>query len=226
MSFLELFLLAVGLSMDAFAVAICAGLTMRVASVKKMLIIGLYFGIFQAVMPLIGYLTATWLAAKIISYDHWIAFALLSFLGGKMIIESQKRDADSEGNADRANSEGLYTGDMSDGKDSLEEAREGAESSPGLSRVNMEASLKPERMLPLAIATSIDALAAGVSFAFLRVNIIPAVLFIGAATLTISMAGVKIGNIFGTKYKSGAELTGGIILVLIGLKVLIDHLIT
>jgi putative Mn2+ efflux pump MntP len=162
MNFLELFLIAVGLSMDAFAVAICAGLAMPKASFKKAFIVGSYFGAFQAVMPLIGFMVATLFADKIISYDHWIAFALLCFLGGKMIVGSLKK-----------------------------------EDSPDLEPDKREASVKPAQMLPLAIATSIDALAVGVSFAFLRVSIVPAVLFIGITTFALSMIGVKIGNIFG-----------------------------
>jgi len=180
----ELFFLAVGLSMDAFAVAICIGLTMTKATVKKSLTIGLYFGIFQAVMPLAGYIFASQFADKIIAYDHWIAFVLLCFLGGKMIIGSFKQEEKPES----------------------------------------EFSLKPSQMLPLALATSIDALAVGVSFAFLRVNIVPAVSFIGITTLVISMIGVKIGNIFGTKFKSKAEFAGGIILIFIGLKILLEHM--
>ena len=186
MNLIELFILAVGLSMDAFAVAICAGLTMPKATIKKSLIVGLYFGVFQAVMPLIGYFAATLFADYIIAYDHWVAFTLLCFLGGRMIWGSFKKedDADEQG----------------------------------------EASLKPSKMLPLAVATSIDALAVGVSFAFLKVNIAPAVSFIGVTTLVISMAGVKIGNVFGKRFKSKAELAGGIILVMIGAKILIEHL--
>ena len=205
MSFIELSLLAVGLSMDAFAVAICAGLTMPKATIKKMLIMGLYFGIFQAVMPLIGYLAAALFADMIITYDHWIAFALLCFLGGKMIVGSFKKD----GCSDRECPE-----DTCDDR-----------SCPGGKRPDKsEISLKPKIMLPFAFATSIDALAVGVSFAFLKVNIILAVLFIGATTLLLSMLGVKIGYAFGAKMKSKAEIAGGIILVLIGLKILLEHL--
>jgi len=182
----ELLLIAVGLSMDAFAVAVCAGLTMNRATIKKMLIVGLYFGVFQAAMPLIGYLLATRLADKITAFDHWFAFALLMVIGGRMII-------------------GSFEEDVAD---------------------SIEASLRPAKMLPLALATSIDALAVGVSFAFLKVSIIPAVLWIGVTTLILSMAGVKLGNIFGTCFKSKAELAGGIILVLMGFKILIEHLIS
>ena len=205
MNLIELFFLAVGLSMDAFAVAICAGLTMKKVSVKKSLIVGLYFGVFQAVMPIIGYMVATLFADQIIGYDHWIAFVLLCFLGAKMIVESFKK----EGCTDRECPDGMCSD----------------RACPGGKRPdNKEASLKPAQMLPLALATSIDALAVGVSFAFLRVSIVPAVSFIGITTLAISMVGVKIGNIFGTKFKSKAEFAGGIILVLIGVKILLEHL--
>ena len=205
MNFIELFLLAVGLSMDAFAVAICTGLTMKKITVKKLLIVGLYFGVFQAAMPLIGYLAATLFADKIIAYDHWIAFVLLCILGAKMIIGSFKK----EGCSDR---------------ECPVETCSDRECPGGKRPNNREASLKPMQMLPLAIATSIDALAVGASFAFLQVSIIPAVSFIGATTLLLSMLGVKIGNVFGAKFKSKAELAGGVILVLIGLKILLEHL--
>ena len=205
MDLLELLFLAIGLSMDAFAVAICAGLSMAKSSLKKALIVGLYFGVFQAGMPLIGYLVAGLFADSIIVYDHWIAFGLLSFLGGKMIIDSFKK----EGRPDKE-----YPVELCDDR-----TRPGGEN-PN----DKEQSLKPSKMLPLAVATSIDALAVGVSFVFLEVNIVPAILFIGITTLVISMTGVKIGNIFGSKFKSKAQLAGGIILVLIGVKILLEHL--
>ncbi|MCL2517107.1 MAG: manganese efflux pump MntP family protein [Oscillospiraceae bacterium] len=185
MNLLELFILAVGLSMDTFAAAVCKGLSMRKATLSNQIIVGLYFGGFQAVMPVIGYLVASLFADYIISFDHWIAFGLLAFIGVKMIIESFGKEDDNK-------------------KD--------------------EVSLKPAQMLPLALATSIDALAVGVSFAFLKVNIVPAVTFIGVVTFTISVIGVKIGNVFGTKFKSKAEFSGGVILILIGLKILLEHL--
>jgi putative Mn2+ efflux pump MntP len=202
--------------MDTFAVSVCAGLTMPKFNIKKALVMGLYFGVFQAVMPLVGYLAATLFAEKIIAYDHWIAFALLCFLGGKMIIGSIKKgdrpadnDCPCETRADATN-----PGD----------ARAGI-TNPRVDKPDqMETSVKPAQMLPLALATSIDALAVGVSFAFLRVIIIPAVSFIGITTFIISLAGVKIGNVFGLRFKSKAELTGGIILVLIGLKILLEHM--
>ena len=186
MSFLELFILAIGLSMDAFAVAICAGLTMAKVNMKKALTVGLYFGISQAVMPLIGFLIASLFADRVFTYGDWVAFMVLSFLGGKMIFDSFKKD--------------------------------------GEKITSNEQSLRFTTMMPLAIATSIDALAVGASFAFLQVNIIPAVTFIGITTLAISMAGVKIGNIFGIKFKSKAQFAGGAILMLIGLKILLEHL--
>lgn len=205
MKLLELFIIAIGLSMDAFAVAICFGLTMRKVTVKKSLIVGLYFGFFQAVMPLIGYLLATQFADKITAFDHWIAFALLSFIGGKMLVDSFKK----EGCPDR---------------ECPVETCKDRECPGGERPNNKEASLKPAEMLPYALATSIDALAVGVSFAFLRVNITPAVLSIGITTLILSMLGVKIGNIFGVRFKSKAELVGGIILVLMGIKILLEHM--
>jgi len=184
MGLVELFILAVGLSMDAFAIAICIGLTMIKVNIKKALIVGAYFGVFQAGMPLIGYLLASLFAERVITYGDWIAFILLSFLGGKMIFDSLKKDNETD---------------------------------------TRKQSLKFLVMLPLAIATSIDALAVGVSFAFLQINIISAVILIGITTFVISMAGVKIGNMFGARFKSKAQLAGGIILVLIGLKILLDH---
>ena len=199
MHLLELFLIAIGLSMDAFAVALCSGLTMPKATIKKALIVGLYFGLFQAAMPLLGYLLGTQFADKIAAFDHWIAFALLCFIGGNMIAESFKK----EGCTDRD----CPTEECTD--------RECPK--------KKEVSLKPAVMLPLALATSIDALAVGISFAFLDVNIVPAILSIGLITLTLSILGVKIGNIFGVRFKSKAELAGGIILVLMGLKIVLEH---
>jgi putative Mn2+ efflux pump MntP len=204
MGILELLLIAIGLSMDAFAVAVCHGLSMQKASYKKALIVGLYFGAFQAAMPLIGYFVGSQFSDMIVNFDHWIAFGLLVFIGAKMIIESFKK----EGCSDRECPVETCTD------------RE----CPGGKRPDTEeASLEPAKMLPLALATSIDALAVGVSFAFLQVSIISATSFIGIITLGLSMAGVKIGNAFGTKFKAKAELSGGIILVLIGLKILLEH---
>ena len=183
MGLIELFLIAVGLSMDAFAVSICKGLSVRKAQLKHMLCVGLYFGGFQALMPAIGYLLGTQFAALIASIDHWIAFVLLAFIGGNMIREALGHEEEC-----------------------------------------LDASFSVKTMIPLAVATSIDALATGVTFAFLRVNILPAVLFIGCTTFALSALGLKIGNVFGAKYKSGAELFGGVVLILMGCKILLEHL--
>lgn len=195
MGFAELILLALALSMDAFAVAVCKGLTMSRATIKKSLIVGLYFGVFQAVMPLIGYFAAVQFAGFVTGISPWIAFILLAAIGTKMIIESLKHNS-------------AITAVCADTSD---EAR---------------SALSPKAMLPLAVATSIDALAVGVSFALLQVSIIPAVSLIGIVTLVISFIGVKIGSLFGVKFRSKAELFGGIILIGIGLRIFLDHLLS
>ena len=183
MGLIELFLIAVGLSMDAFAVSVCKGLAMPKCTFKKAAIVGLWFGGFQALMPAIGYVLGAQFQEAIASIDHWIAFVLLALIGGNMIHEALDNDE--------------------------EEA---------------DASLNVKTMFLLAVATSIDALAIGITFAFLKVNIIPAVCFIGIVTFIISFAGVKIGNVFGARYKNKAEIVGGIILILVGMKILLEHL--
>ena len=184
MSLLELFVLAVGLSMDAFAVAMCKGLATPKLKIKHMLLAGIWFGGFQALMPLIGYFLGGTFGKYITAYDHWIAFGLLAFLGGKMIHEA------------------LSAGD---------------EPANG--------SFAVREMFLMAVATSIDALAVGVTFALLPdVNIAWAVIFIGVLTFGFSAVGVKLGNIFGERFKSKAELSGGIILCLMGIKILLEHL--
>ena len=185
MSLLSLFIIAVGLSMDAFAVSICKGLAMQKINLKKAAIVGLLFGGFQALMPSIGYLLGSQFERFITSIDHWIAFVLLSIIGIAMIRESRSTEEEKEANA----------------------------------------SLDVKTMFLLAVATSIDALAVGVTFAFLRVQIIPAVAFIGSITFLLSVIGVKVGNVFGTKYKAKAELAGGIILIVMGIKILLEHLL-
>ena len=205
MNLAELLLIAIGLSMDAFAVAICTGLAMPRVTIKKALIVGLYFGFFQAAMPLIGYLLGTQFADSITAFDHWIAFVLLCFIGGKMIFESfRKEDFSNKEESSKINLSEDYT-------------KDNGVSAP-------ETSLKPAKMLPLALATSIDALAVGVSFAFLKVDIVSSVLSIGIITFALSTVGVKVGNVFGMKFKSKAELAGGIILVLMGVKILFEHM--
>lgn len=183
MSLLTLFITAVGLSMDAFAVAICKGLAMKKLSLKKALIIGLWFGGFQALMPTVGYLLGTRFESYVTSIDHWIAFVLLALIGANMVKEALSKEEDSANDA---------------------------------------TDLKT--MFLLAVATSIDALAVGVTYAFLQVEIVPAVAFIGIITFTLSLVGVKIGNVFGLKYKAKAELAGGIILIVMGIKILLEHL--
>ena len=184
MGFLELFLIGVGLSMDAFAVAICQGLSMTKIKWGHALTVGLYFGGFQALMPLLGWVLGSQFSGYIQQYDHWVAFVLLSFIGGNMLKEGFSKDTET------------------------------TDSSFGVSA-----------MAVLAVATSIDALAVGITFALLpNVNIIAAVCFIGAITFIISGAGLKVGNVFGLKYKNKAEIAGGIILILIGIKILLEHL--
>lgn len=182
MGVVEIFLIGVGLSMDAFAVSICKGLSVKNLKVKNLLICGIYFGVFQALMPLTGFLLGVQFKDSIESIDHWIAFVLLCLIGINMIKEA--------------------FGDEESSNDDF--------------------SFKT--MIPLAIATSIDALAVGVTFAFLSVNIIKAITIIGSTTFIISMIGVKIGHLFGTRYKQKAEIVGGIILIIIGIKILLEHL--
>ena len=225
MGVLELVILAVGLSMDAFAVSICKGLALPKINLKSAGIVGLWFGAFQALMPLIGYLLGVNFREYIVSVDHWIAFILLALIGGNMIkealteddeeeeteIRNLKRNAEEQCNISySANSCSIST----TGKVALSREKDSV----------MKDILGFKTMFLLAIATSIDALAVGVSLAFLKVAILPAVLFIGCITFVCSAAGVKIGSIFGDKYQSKAELCGGIILILIGIKILLDGL--
>ena len=208
MSLFELFLIAAGLSMDAFAASVCTGLKLSKSTFTKSLTVGLYFGIFQALMPLIGYFLGSQFADKIKPVDHWIAFGLLIIIGGKMIFDSFKKEP---------NRAGTKSDDRGGSKPS-----DSGGNKPG---TPWEPSLLPARMLPLAIATSIDALAVGVTLAFLEVDIASSASFIGVTTLVLSMIGVQIGSLFGTKFKSKAELSGGIILLLIGIKILVEHII-
>lgn len=183
MTIFELFLIAIGLSMDAFAVAVCKGLSMQKVEKKYAALIAVFFGGFQAMMPLIGWFLGSRFAAEIERFDHWIAFLLLVFIGGNMIKESRE-----------VGEHEAFSG------------------------------LDYKELVLLAIATSIDALAVGVTFAFLYVDILPAVTLIGCTTFLFSLAGVWIGNAFGERYKSRAELTGGVILIFIGIKILLEHL--
>ena len=183
MSVIEIVLIALSLSMDAFAVSICKGLSVYKMKPKYSLIAGAYFGVFQALMPVVGFFLGKQFESLITSVDHWIAFALLGIIGANMIRESRHDESE---------------------------------------EVNSSFSFKA--MLPMAIATSIDALAVGITFAFLKVNIAFSAAVIGVITFAVSAAGVKIGNVFGAKFKSKAELAGGIVLILMGLKILLEHL--
>lgn len=185
--FLELFLMGIGLAMDAFAVSVCKGLAMREVNKKQTLVIGLFFGGFQALMPFVGWVLGSQFERYITSIDHWIAFLLLGYIGGKMIVESRKPA----------------------------EADEITE---------MDAPLDFKELFVLAVATSIDALAVGITFAFLQYPIVEAVSIIGVTTFFISAGGVYVGNFFGNKYKNKAEFAGGLILVLLGLRILLSHL--
>lgn len=179
----EIILIGLGVAMDAFAVSVCKGLSMKKMNWKNAITIGLYFGIFQAGMPIIGYLLGTTFSGWVESVDHWVAFILLAIIGGNMIKESFDKE---------------------------EEKRND--------------KMDPKTLTLLAIATSIDALAVGITFAFFKTNLLISVMIIGIITFTLSIIGVKIGNKFGDKFQSKAEITGGIILIIIGLKILLEHL--
>ena len=183
MTILEILLIAIGLAMDAFAVSVCKGLSMKKMNWKKAIIIGLYFGIFQALMPVLGYFLGTTFEQFITNIDHWIAFVLLSAIGGNMIKESFDQESE-----------------------------------------NCNDNVDVKTMVILAIATSIDALAVGITFACLRINIVLPVISIGIITFILSVIGVKIGNKFGDKYENKAEFIGGLILILLGIKILLEHL--
>lgn len=185
MNLLSLVLVAVGLAMDACAVSICKGLSRPPYPLKRACTLGVFFGFFQGAMPLIGYYLGRSFASSIESVDHWIAFVLLAFIGGKMIWESWKKEDDTEQKKD---------------------------------------DYRVQTLTLLSLATSIDALAVGVTFAFLQVSILPAVCFIGATTFILSCIGIRIGHVFGLKYKSRAELFGGAVLILMGTKILLEHL--
>ena len=183
MTLLNLFLIAVGLSMDAFSVSVCKGLAMEKAPLKKAAIAGVWFGSFQALMPLLGYLLGNRFEKYITHIDHWITFGLLALIGANMVKEAFSKEEE------KASSTMYF-----------------------------------KEMFLLAVATSIDALAVGITFAFLRVDLLPAVCLIGATTFVLSALGVKVGNLFGSRYKSRAELAGGILLILMGVKILLEHL--
>ncbi len=188
MGIVELLLIAVGLSMDAFAVSICRGLGMRQLNLRTAAVLALFFGGFQALMPLVGWALGSQFMWLIEPVDHWVAFVLLAFIGGKMLWEAFHEDADEDC---------------------------GCEDTSGIDL---------REFLVLAVATSIDALAAGISFAALSVDIITTVTLIGVITFALSFAGVAVGHFFGARYEKPASVTGGVVLILIGLKVLLEHL--
>ena len=183
MGIIERILLSIGLGMDAFAVSICKGISMKKMDWKKACIIGLYFGGFQAIMPIIGYFLGSTFESFITSFDHWVAFILLVIIGGNMVKESFSKEKEN---------------------------------------INDDVNFKS--MIILAIATSIDALAVGITFAFFKVNLILAITLIGIITFTLSVIGTKVGNRFGDKYENKAEFVGGVILILLGIKILLEHL--
>ena len=180
---LEILLISIGLAMDAFAVSICKGLSLKTMSWKKAIIVGLYFGFFQALMPLIGYFLGATFESVVTKVDHWIAFILLGIIGINMLKEAFGNDEE-----------------------------------------NQNDKVDFKTMIMLAIATSIDALAVGITFAFLKVNMVIATIMIGIVTFAICVIGVKIGNKFGDKYERKAEVVGGLILIFIGIKILLEHL--
>ena len=184
MSVIEIAIIGIGLAMDAFAVSICKGLAMKKMSYQKAVIIALFFGGFQALMPAIGYDLGTTFASKIAAIDHWIAFILLGLIGVNMIKEALSKDDDE----------------------------------------CLDDTLRFGDLIILSIATSVDALAVGITFAFFNVSIVLSTSIIGFITFIICIIGVKVGNVFGEKYKSKAELTGGILLIIMGCKILLDHL--
>ena len=185
--FIELFLIGVGLSMDAFAVSICKGLGMSRLNMRQAAVISLFFGGFQALMPLIGWALGSQLTDFITPIDHWIAFGLLAFVGGKMLWDAFHEDDEAEG-------------------------------------AQTDEKLDLKELLMLAIATSIDALAVGITFAFLQVAIVPSITIIGLTTFVISFAGVAVGHFFGARFEKPATIVGGVVLILIGVKILLEHL--
>jgi len=187
MGYLEIFFIALGLSMDAFAVSVTLGLSVEKPAIKHYLLPGIYFGLFQALMPLAGFYAGTLFAEKIQEFEHWIAFGLLFIIGAKMVKDSFSKSEN-------------------------ENEKNGANKFLFLN------------MLLLAIATSIDALTVGITLAFFKINIFISIAIIGFTTFCLSICGVKIGNIFGTRFKSKAELAGGIILIALGIKILAEHL--
>ena len=210
MDFVTLIGIAVALSMDAFSVSICKGLATKMFSLKTALLCGLWFGGFQALMPVIGYILGAQFEHFITNIDHWIAFGLLLIIGVNMIREAFEEETTSQRDNKTASR-------VAPSCDSINEPMVKEQCSCGCTGF--------KTMLGLAVATSIDALAVGVTFAFLKVNVWFSVMVIGITTFIFSFAGVKIGNIFGSRYSKAAEITGGVILILLGVKILVEHLL-
>lgn len=242
MGFVELLLIGVGLSMDAFAVAVCKGLAMKRVNYRHALVIALMFGGFQALMPLVGWALGTQFEQYITPVDHWIAFALLAFIGGKMLWETLHGEAETGDGAaaeEEAGTEAVGTsgaGAAATEAEAAEAANAGAANAgaaaigatggSGAAQTSGEAKeqLDMRELVLMAIATSIDALAVGITFAFLQVDIVPAVALIGATTFVLSLGGVVLGNQFGARFEKPASVVGGVVLILIGLKILLEHL--
>lgn len=232
MGFVELLLIGVGLSMDAFAVAVCKGLAMKRVNYRHALVIALMFGGFQALMPFVGWALGTQFEQYITPVDHWIAFVLLAFIGGKMLWEALRGEAGAgdgaaaEGEA-RAEAAGTSSGGtVGAGTEAAGTSGAGATGDFGAAQATGEAKerLDMRELVLMAIATSIDALAVGITFAFLQVDIVPAVALIGATTFVLSLGGVVLGNQFGARFEKPASVVGGVVLILIGLKILLEHL--
>ncbi len=237
MGFVELLLIGVGLSMDAFAVAVCKGLAMKRVNYRHALVIALMFGGFQALMPLVGWALGTQFEQYITPVDHWIAFVLLAFIGGKMLWEALHGEAgagdgaaaEGEAGAEAAGTSSAGTeaaGTEAAGTSGAGAAVAGATGDFGAEQATGEAKerLDMRELVLMAIATSIDALAVGITFAFLQVDIVPAVALIGATTFVLSLGGVVLGNQFGARFEKPASVVGGVVLILIGLKILLEHL--
>lgn len=187
MGFVEIFLIGVGLSMDAFAVSVCKGLGMHRVNYAHALVIALFFGVFQGLMPVIGWLVGSAFAVYATAVDHWIAFALLAFVGGKMLWDAFHDEGEEEDET-------------------------------------VTHKLNLRELFMLAIATSIDALAVGISFSFLQIDIVAAALIIGCTTFVLSLVGVVVGNRFGARFEKPSQIAGGVVLIAIGLKILLEHL--
>lgn len=226
MGVIELLLIGVGLSMDAFAVAVCKGLGMRSINYRHALTIALFFGVFQALMPLIGWALGSQFAAFVTPVDHWIAFGLLAFIGGKMLWDAlHEGDAEDDAEGTGPRGEVPAPAHACDGEDDEGTGPISARTSRGLQTgCSQGERLDLRELTMLAVATSIDALAVGISFAFLDFDIWMAIALIGVTTFALSFAGVAIGNRFGARYEKGAVVVGGAVLICIGLKILVEHL--